>query len=251
MRLRPPPPPTSALLESCWKSQFLHQITPMAEAARSPKCSHAAGRPRPQQQTNHNRMGPMGPDGAPGASSLRPRQRVLKIRGEKRSGFPREPALAPPGAGSSGGAHPSPHTPTCAGYAQPLSLGRGPEPLLSRIPLWDSGQGEKACCQRSGGRRDTEGTASQAGRGGCPWSRGAATEESRRATCPGPGCPASAPVLGDVSLLQQASVRAPQGPVAKTFGCPCRPWNAGKAPPPRSTCPGPSASQGWRNVTLE
>lgn len=43
---------------------------------------------------------------------------------------------------------------------------------------------------------------------------------------------------------------APQGPAAKTSGCPCRPWKAGKAPPPRSTCPGPSASQGWQECHL-
>lgn len=178
----------------------------------------------------------MGPDGAPG---LRPRQRVLRTRREKRSGFP--------GAGSSGGAHPSPtHGPVQATLSRWAS--EGARAAVPSSPLWESGQGKGLLPTErgpAGHRRDSVTGRTRR----LSLEQGPATEW-RRATCPGPRCPASAPVIGDVSLLEQASMGAPQGPAAKTSGCPCRPWKAGKAPPPRSTCPGPSASQGWQECHL-
>lgn len=84
------PDPTSTLLDI----SVLTPNRPSGRAARSPERSHAAGRPRPQQETNPNRGGPMGPDGAPG--SCDPGNECSKL-GETRSAPPREPALAPPG----------------------------------------------------------------------------------------------------------------------------------------------------------
>lgn len=236
-----PPPPTSTLLDI----SVLTPNRPSGRAARSPERSHAAGRPRPQQ----DKPQPRGADGAGwGPRELRPGQRVLEIR--------RDAIRPPQGAsactsrgGRSGGARPRPHTPPCAASAQPRSLGGGrgrcaPGTLSGKVGR------EKGLLPTERGPRDTEGSASQAGRGACPWSRGPATEESRRAACPGPGCPASAPVLGDgdLPLLQQASVGA------RRRGRQQRPSGAlaglGRPLPHAPPVPGPQPPRGVGNVTL-
>lgn len=166
----------------------------------SSKESRTFTRCRATQATARDKPQPRGADGAGwGPRELRPGQRVLEIR--------RDAIRPPQGAsactsrgGRSGGARPRPHTPPCAASAQPRSLGGGrgrcaPGTLSGKVGR------EKGLLPTERGPRDTEGSASQAGRGACPWSRGPATEESRRAACPGPGCPASAPVLGTGTFL--------------------------------------------------
>lgn len=204
------------------------------------RATQAAARDKPQ---------PWGADGAGwGPRELRPGQRVLKIR--------RDAIRPPQGAsactsrgGRSGGARPRPHTPPCAASAQPRSLGGGrgrcaPGTLSGKVGR------EKGLLPTERGPRDTEGSASQAGRGACPWSRGPATEESRRAACPGPGCPASAPILGDgdLPLLQQASVGA------RRRGRQQRPSGAlaglGRPLPHAPPVQGPQPPRGVGNVTL-
>lgn len=144
-----PPPPTSTLLDI----SVLTPNRPSGRAARSPERSHAAGRPRPQQETNPNRGGPMGPDGAPG--SCDPGNECSKL-GETRSAPPREPALAPPGGDAQEGRV---RGPTRRPVQPPLSRGAsaGAGAAALRGPSLGKWAERKVCCQRRGDRGTQKG----------------------------------------------------------------------------------------------
>lgn len=211
----------------------------MAEAARSPERSHAVGRPRPQQ----DKPQPRGADGADGAG-WRPGAETQATSAQNQE---REAIWLPQGWELRRGASKS-HTRTCAGHAQPLGLGGGQRRGCPAALSGKAGRG-KACCPRTGGRRDTEGTASQAGRGGCPWSRGL------RPSGDGP------------RALGQAALPPPQS--SGTFLCLSRPpWvprrgrqqrlpgalaglgRPGRPLPHAPPVPGPQPPRGGRNVTF-
>lgn len=228
-----PPPPTSTLLDI----SVLTPNRPSGRAARSPERSHAAGRPRPQQETNPNRGGPMGPDGAPG--SCDPGNECSKL-GETRSGPPREPALAPPGGDAQEGRV---RGPTCRPVQPPLSRGAsaGAGAAALQGPSLGKWAERKVCCQRRGDRGTQKGQRLRQDEEPVPGAGGLRPRSRDGLRALGRGAPPPPRSSGRGPSSASAGLRGspPQGPAAKTFGCPCRP---GKAPPPRSTCPGPSAS---------
>lgn len=233
MGLRHPRPPPAR----CWTSQCSRRIAPVAEQQGVQNVHTLQGDPG-RSKTNPNRGGPMGPDGAPG--SCDPGNECSKL-GETRSGPPREPALAPPGGGTlRRGASEAPHAALCSlrSAAEPR---RGPGPLRSGDPLWESGQRERSAANGEGTAGHRRVSVSGRTRS-LSLEQGACDRGVETGCVPWAGVPRLRPRprgWGPSSASAGLRGSPPQGPAAKTFGCPCRP---GKAPPPRSTCPGPSAS---------